>query len=239
MSYVHPWHGETVQGTSPGLLRRAIAASALGNATEWFDYGIYAYGLTYISAALFPGNTTQATLFALATFAISFLVRPLGGLFWGPLGDRLGRKYVLALTIIMMSTATLLVGLVPTYASIGWWAPAVLIVLRMVQGFSTGGEYGGAATFMAEYAPDKKRGFCGSFLEFATLAGFSLGAFLMLGCSIALGNTTMHAWGWRLPFLIAAPLGLIGFYLRSRLEDTQEADRGLVRRYLQTSTKVG
>jgi MHS family proline/betaine transporter-like MFS transporter len=220
MSYVHPWHGETVQGTSPGLLRRAIAASALGNATEWFDYGIYAYGLTYISAALFPGNTTQATLFALATFAISFLVRPLGGLFWGPLGDRLGRKYVLALTIIMMSTATLLVGLVPTYASIGWWAPAVLIVLRMVQGFSTGGEYGGAATFMAEYAPDKKRGFCGSFLEFATLAGFSLGAFLMLGCSIALGNTTMHAWGWRLPFLIAAPLGLIGFYLRSRLEDT-------------------
>jgi MHS family proline/betaine transporter-like MFS transporter len=220
MNYAQPWNGETVQHHSPSLLRRAIAASALGNATEWFDYGIYAYGLTYISAALFPGSTTQATLFALATFAISFLVRPLGGLFWGPLGDRLGRKHVLALTIIMMSVATLLVGLVPSYASIGWWAPALLIVLRMVQGFSTGGEYGGAATFMAEYAPDKKRGFCGSFLEFATLAGFSLGAFLMLGCSVALGNTAMHAWGWRLPFLIAAPLGLIGFYLRSKLEDT-------------------
>jgi MFS family permease len=220
MNYAQPWNGETVQHHSPSLLRRAIAASALGNATEWFDYGIYAYGLTYISAALFPGSTTQATLFALATFAISFLVRPLGGLFWGPLGDRLGRKHVLALTIIMMSVATLLVGLVPSYASIGWWAPALLIVFRMVQGFSTGGEYGGAATFMAEYAPDKKRGFCGSFLEFATLAGFSLGAFLMLGCSVALGNTAMHAWGWRLPFLIAAPLGLIGFYLRSKLEDT-------------------
>lgn len=220
MDYVHSWSGADAQPQAHSLLRRAIAASALGNATEWFDYGIYAYGLTYISAALFPGNTAQAMLFALATFAISFLVRPLGGLFWGPLGDRLGRKHVLALTIIMMSVATLLVGLVPTYASIGWWAPASLIVLRMIQGFSTGGEYGGAATFMAEYAPDKKRGFCGSFLEFATLSGFSLGALLMLGCSVVLGTTAMHAWGWRLPFLIAAPLGLIGFYLRSKLEDT-------------------
>jgi MFS family permease len=139
-----------------------MAASAIGNATEWFDYGIYSYGLTYISAALFPGSTAQATLFALATFAISFLVRPLGGLFWGPLGDRLGRKHVLALTIIIMSMATLLVGVLPSYASIGLWAPASLVALRMIQGFSTGGEYGGAATFMAEYAPDHKRGFWSS-----------------------------------------------------------------------------
>ncbi len=208
------------QETSPATLKRAVAASALGNATEWFDYGIYAYGLTYISAALFPGNTAEATLFALATFAISFLVRPLGGLFWGPLGDRLGRKYVLALTILLMSGATLAVGLLPSFESIGWWAPALLIVLRMIQGFSTGGEYGGAATFMAEYAPDKKRGFYGSFLEFGTLAGFSLGAFLMLGFSLALGDQAMHEWGWRLPFLVAAPLGLIGLYLRSKIEDT-------------------
>ena len=220
MSYAQPRAENTDLLEKRTILRRAIAASALGNATEWFDYGIYAYGLTYISAALFPGNAAQATLFALATFAISFLVRPLGGLFWGPLGDRLGRKYVLALTIILMSVATLLVGLVPAYASIGWWAPATLIVLRLVQGFSTGGEYGGAATFMAEYAPDRRRGFCGSFLEFATLAGFSLGALLMLGCSLLLGDAAMHAWGWRVPFLIAAPLGLVGYYLRSRLEDT-------------------
>ncbi len=202
------------------LPRRAIAAAALGNATEWFDYGIYAYGLAYISAALFPGSAASATLFALGTFAISFLIRPLGGLFWGPLGDRLGRKRVLAVTVIMMSVATLLVGLVPTYARIGWFAPAALIVLRMAQGFSTGGEYGGAATFMAEYAPDERRGFCGSFLEFATLSGFSLGALLMLGCSLLLGDSAMHAWGWRLPFIVAAPLGLIGWYLRARLEET-------------------
>jgi MHS family proline/betaine transporter-like MFS transporter len=202
------------------VLRRAVAASAIGNATEWFDYGIYAYGVTYIAAALFPGAAQEATLFALATFAISFLVRPLGGFFWGPLGDRLGRKSVLALTILMMAGATFLVGLIPTYASIGGWAPAALVALRMVQGFSTGGEYGGAATFMAEYSPDHRRGFFGRFVEFGTLAGFSLGALLMLGFTILLGDAQMHAWGWRLPFLVAAPLGLAGLYLRSRIEDT-------------------
>ena len=204
----------------PGVLRRAIAASAIGNATEWFDYGIYAYGVGYISDAIFPGDTEQATLYALATFAISFLVRPLGGLVWGPLGDRLGRKHVLALTIVLMAGATFFAGLIPSYASIGLWAPALMVALRMVQGFSTGGEYGGAATFMAEYAPSRRRGFLGSFLEFGTLAGFSLGALLMLGFDLALDDAQMQSWGWRVPFLVAAPLGLIGVYLRSKLEDT-------------------
>jgi MHS family proline/betaine transporter-like MFS transporter len=204
----------------PSPLHRAVGASALGNAVEWFDYGIYAYGVTYISAALFPGDTEEAVLFALATFAISFLVRPLGGLFWGPLGDRIGRKSVLAMTILLMAAATFAVGLIPSYDSIGFWAPTILIVLRMLQGFSTGGEYGGAATFMAEYAPDDRRGFYGSFLEFGTLAGFSFGAALMLGYSLHLGDEAMHEWGWRIPFLIAGPVGLVGMYLRSKLEDT-------------------
>ncbi|WP_006242796.1 MFS transporter [Mycolicibacterium tusciae] len=204
----------------PEVTRKAVAASAIGNATEWFDYGIYAYGVTYISAAIFPGDTQQATLLALMTFAVSFLVRPLGGFVWGPLGDRLGRKQVLAMTILLMAGATFCVALLPTYASIGLWAPFLLVFLRMIQGFSTGGEYGGAATFMAEYAPSRRRGMMGSFLEFGTLAGFSFGALLMLGFSLALGDDQMHAWGWRLPFLVAAPLGLIGIYLRSRLEDT-------------------
>jgi len=205
---------------SERTLRRAIAASAIGNATEWFDYGIYAYGVGYISAAFFPESMAEATLLALATFAISFLVRPLGGLFWGPLGDRYGRKSVLALAILMMSGATLCIGLIPTFDSIGVWAPICLVLLRLVQGFSTGGEYGGAATFMAEYGPDDRRGFYGSFLEVGTLAGFSLGALLMLGCALLLGDAAMHDWGWRLPFLIAAPLGLAGLYLRSRIADT-------------------
>jgi MFS transporter, MHS family, proline/betaine transporter len=204
----------------PAVLKKAVAASAIGNATEWFDYGIYAYGVTYISAAIFPGDTQSATLLALMTFAVSFLVRPLGGLVWGPLGDRIGRRQVLAVTILMMSGATLCVGLVPSYAAIGFWAPVLMVLLRMIQGFSTGGEYGGAATFMAEYAPCRKRGFFGSFLEFGTLAGFSLGALLMLGFSLVLSDEQMSTWGWRLPFLVAAPLGLVGVYLRSRLEDT-------------------
>lgn len=204
----------------PGVLRKAIAASAIGNATEWFDYGIYAYGVTYISAAIFPGDTSSATLLALMTFAVSFLVRPLGGFVWGPLGDRLGRKQVLAITILLMAGATFCVGLVPTYDAIGMWAPFLLVLLRMIQGFSTGGEYGGAATFMAEYAPNRRRGLMGSFLEFGTLAGFSFGALLMLGCSLVLGDDQMQAWGWRLPFLVAAPLGVVGIYLRTRLEDT-------------------
>jgi MHS family proline/betaine transporter-like MFS transporter len=201
-------------------LWRAVAASAIGNATEWFDYGIYAYGVTYIAAALFPGETQEATLFALATFAISFLVRPLGGFVWGPLGDRFGRKTILALTIVMMAAATFLVGLIPSFDAIGVRAPALLVVLRMLQGFSTGGEYGGAATFMAEHAPDHRRGFFGSFLEFGTLAGFSFGALLMLGFSLLLGDEQMHEWGWRLPFLLAAPMGFIGLYLRGRVDET-------------------
>lgn len=210
----------TSEAVSPRVLRRAIAASAIGNATEWFDYGIYAYGVTYISAALFPGSTQEAMLFALATFAVSFLVRPFGGVFWGSLGDTLGRKSILALTILLMSGSTVCIGLIPFYDRIGFWAPLLLVTLRMVQGFSTGGEYGGAATFMAEYSPDEKRGLCGSFLEFGTLGGFSLGALLMLGFSIILGDAAMHDWGWRLPFLVAAPLGFIGVYLRSKMQDT-------------------
>ena len=204
----------------PGVLKKAIAASAIGNATEWFDYGLYAYGVTYISAAIFPGDTTEATLFALMTFAVSFLVRPLGGFVWGPLGDRLGRRQILAITIVLMASATFCVGLVPTYDMIGFWAPVLMIGLRMIQGFSTGGEYGGAATFMAEYAPPRRRGFMGSFLEFGTLAGFSAGALLMLGFSLVLSDDQMGSWGWRIPFLIAAPLGIVGIYLRTKLEDT-------------------
>ena len=199
-------------------VRKATAASAMGNMTEWFDYGVYAVAVTYITAHFFP--TEGGTVMALATFALSFLVRPLGGLVWGPLGDKLGRKKILALTILMMSGATFLIGVLPTYQSIGVIAPILLVLLRMVQGFSTGGEYGGAATFMAEYAPDRKRGFFGSFLEFGTLGGFALGTAAMLALQLGLGEEAMMAYGWRIPFFLALPMGLIGLYLRSKLEDT-------------------
>ncbi|MGB3769937.1 MAG: MFS transporter [Rhodococcus sp. (in: high G+C Gram-positive bacteria)] len=192
----------------------------MGNATEWFDYGVYAYTATYIAKAFFPGDLESATLLTLGIFAVSFLMRPLGGLVWGPLGDRMGRKHILALTIVMMGTATFLIGLVPSYASIGFWAPVLLVLLRMIQGFSTGGEYGGAATFMAEYSPDRKRGFYGSFLEFGTLGGFSLGALVVLGVDLLSTDAFMDTWGWRLPFFLAGPLALVGLYLRTKLEDT-------------------
>ncbi|MFD5598699.1 MFS transporter [Leucobacter sp. NPDC058333] len=201
-------------------IRKAVAASAMGNAIEWFDYGVYAVAATYITLNFFPSDNGTGTVWTLATFALSFLVRPLGGMFWGPLGDRIGRKGVLAITILMMAASTFLIGCLPSAEQIGLWAPALLILLRMVQGFSTGGEYGGAATFMAEYAPDKKRGFYGSFLEFGTLGGFALGSLIVLATSVIVGTAVMGDWGWRIPFLIAGPLGLIGFYLRSKLEDT-------------------
>jgi MFS transporter, MHS family, proline/betaine transporter len=157
---------------------------------------------------------------SLLVFAVSFLIRPLGGLVWGPLGDRIGRQRVLATTILLMAGVTFGIGLLPGYATIGIAAPIGLILLRMIQGFSTGGEYGGAATFMAEYAPDRRRGLFGSFLEVGSITGFTLGASIVLLTERIVGTAAMTEWGWRLPFLFAAPLGLIGLYLRRRLEDT-------------------
>ena len=207
----------TADTPPPNILRRAIAASAMGNFTEWFDYGVYSVVTLYITKALTPGTSIAITL---GGFAISFLIRPLGGFIWGPVGDRVGRRRVLATTILLMAGSTFCVGLIPTYKSIGFWSIVILYLLRMIQGFSTGGEYGGAATFMAEYAPDKRRGFMGSFLEFGTLSGFALGSLITLVLQLSTGDQFMQSWGWRIPFFVALPLGLIGLYLRSRLEDT-------------------
>ncbi|MFF7941456.1 MFS transporter [Nocardia gamkensis] len=190
----------------------------MGNATEWFDYGVYAATATYLTDAFFPGEL--GTLGTMLGFAISFVLRPLGGMVWGPLGDRIGRKAVLATTILLMAAATGAIGVLPTHASVGVLAPVLLILLRVVQGFSTGGEYGGAATYLAECATDRKRGFLGSFLEFGTLAGFVGGSATVLAFQLALGSDTMHEWGWRIPFLIAIPLGLTGWYLRAKLEES-------------------
>ncbi|WP_236787809.1 MFS transporter [Amycolatopsis sp. GM8] len=203
---------------APPVLRRAVAAAAIGNATEWYDYGVYGYVAVEIGKNFFPGP--YSTLATLLVFAVSFVLRPLGGLVWGPLGDRIGRNRVLATTIVLMSLATFLIGVLPTYASIGVWAPILLVLLRIVQGFSTGGEYGGAATFMAEYAPDKKRGFWGSFLEFGTLTGVTFGVLLVLILNKTLDSAAMSSWGWRIPFFVALPLGLVGLYLRRRVQDT-------------------
>ncbi|MFJ6141591.1 glycine betaine/L-proline transporter ProP [Kitasatospora sp. NPDC092286] len=205
----------------PGMLRRAVTAAALGNAMEWFDFGVYSYLAVTLGRVFFPAaDGTAQLLAAFATFAAAFLVRPLGGLVFGPLGDRLGRQKVLAATMIMMAAGTFAIGLIPSYATIGIWAPVLLLLARMVQGFSTGGEYGGATTFIAEYAPDRRRGFLGSWLEFGTLVGYVAGAGLVTVMTALLDERSLLSWGWRLPFLVAGPLGLIGLYLRMRLEET-------------------
>ncbi|WP_280232625.1 MFS transporter [Nocardia cyriacigeorgica] len=190
----------------------------MGNATEWFDYGVYAATATYLTDAFFPGEL--GTLGTMLGFAISFVLRPLGGMVWGPLGDRIGRKAVLATTILLMAAATGLIGVLPTHGQVGVLAPVLLILLRVIQGFSTGGEYGGAATYLAECATDRKRGFLGSFLEFGTLGGFVGGSAVVLACQLAVGSDAMHDWGWRIPFLLAVPLGLIGWYLRAKLDES-------------------
>ncbi|WP_327308924.1 MFS transporter [Streptomyces sp. NBC_01298] len=207
--------------TDQATVMRAVKAASLGNAMEWFDFGIYSYLAVTLGHVFFPsGNDTTQLLSSFATFAVAFLVRPLGGMFFGPMGDRLGRKRVLALTMIMMAVGTFAIGLIPSHETIGLWAPALLILFRMVQGFSTGGEYGGASTFIAEYAPDKRRGFFGSFLEFGTLAGYVGAAGLVTTLYALLDDGQMEAWGWRIPFLVAGPLGLVGLYMRLRLDET-------------------
>jgi MFS transporter, MHS family, proline/betaine transporter len=212
---------DTVEQPDERTVRRAVAGAAMGNAVEWFDYAIYSYLVTTIGLNFFPdADPTAQTLLTFSLIAIPFVLRPFGGILLGPLGDKFGRRRVLSFTIIMMSAATFLIGLIPSYATIGVAAPILLLLARLVQGFSTGGEYGGAATFIAEYAPDRKRGFYGSFLEFGTLAGYVLGASLATLVQLGLPEDALNSWGWRIPFLIAGPLGLIGFYLRNRLEDT-------------------
>ncbi|MBO2923230.1 glycine betaine/L-proline transporter ProP [Pseudomonas asiatica] len=204
-----------------GKMRKAITAAALGNAMEWFDFGVYGFVAYALGKVFFPNADPSVQMIAaLATFSVPFLIRPLGGLFFGALGDRFGRQKILAATIVIMSLSTFAIGLIPSYASIGIWAPILLLLAKMAQGFSVGGEYTGASIFVAEYAPDRKRGFLGSWLDFGSIAGFVLGAGVVVLISTVLGEDKFLEWGWRLPFFLALPLGIIGLYLRHALEET-------------------
>ncbi|MGI8911687.1 MAG: MFS transporter [Rubrobacteraceae bacterium] len=214
---------QTAQRIDEPTMRRAITACAIGNCTEWFDYSTYGYLAVTLGVVFFPSeNPTISLLSSFAVFGAAFVVRPLGGLFFGPLGDRIGRQKVLAATILLMAGATFAAGLLPGYATIGIWAPILLVLMRLLQGFSAGGEYGGASTFMAEYAPDDRRGFLGSWLEFGSLGGYMMGSGLVTLMTVILSQDAMVSWGWRIPFLVAGPLGIIGLYLRYRLEDTPD-----------------
>ncbi|HEY4004064.1 MAG TPA: MFS transporter [Pseudonocardia sp.] len=221
MEHSGPEDFEGVTITDDKTMRRAVAAAAIGNVTEWYDFGVYAYLVPTIEKVFFSGlPKSVAVIYTFGVFAVSFLVRPLGGFIFGPLGDRIGRTKVLAITVIMMAAGTTVLGLLPSYAAIGIAAPLLVLLVRLIQGLSTGGEYGGAMTFIAEYSADRRRGFFGSWLEFGTLTGYALGATLVTVLTTALSPDQMVSWGWRLPFLLALPLGVAGVYLRTKLEET-------------------
>jgi MHS family proline/betaine transporter-like MFS transporter len=202
-------------------LKRVAAAAAIGNFVEWFDSAAYAVMSVTIAKLFFPNYSTTASLLAVwAIFAGGFIARPLGAAFFGRYGDRIGRNKMLGLCVLIMSSATFCIGILPPFAVIGIWAPILLFVFRAVQGFTTGGEYTGSSAFIVEYAPAGKRATYASVIPatvgFASVAGALLGAAI----TATLSSADLHAWGWRIPFLLAAPLGLIGLYIRSRVDDT-------------------
>jgi MHS family proline/betaine transporter-like MFS transporter len=204
-------------------IRKSVVAGSVGVFVHWFDWAIYAYLASTLSIVFFPDQDRTAGLLAVfGVFAISFGARPIGALLFGAMGDRIGRKKTLTYVILAMAASTMLLGLLPSYASIGIWAPILLLVARIIQGLAAGGEFGSAAAFLAEYSPTKRRGFGVSFLEVGSLLGFLGASLAVLVLNTLLTADDVNSWGWRIPFLLATPLGLIGFYIRNKIEDTPE-----------------
>ena len=202
-------------------LRRAAKASFIGNFIEWFDYASYGYLATVIGLVFFPEADKSVRLMStFAVFAMSFILRPIGAIIWGAWGDRWGRRWALSWSILIMSGSTFLIGLLPTYSVIGMAAAVGLLLLRMIQGFSASGEYAGAGTFLAEYAPPSRRGIYTSLVPASTACGLLAGSLMVTGMFTVLSDSAVNTWGWRVPFLLAGPLGLIGRYIRVHLEDS-------------------
>ena len=211
----------TTQRVSPNTLRHVLVASAIGSALEWYDFFIYGTASALVFGELFfpKFDVTIGTLAAYATFAVGFLVRPFGGLFFGHFGDRMGRKPMLVATILLVGGGTFLIGVLPTYATIGVWAPLLLLLMRLLQGFGAGAEYGGAVIMAVEFAPPGKRGLYGSFAPLGVTAGnlMAAGVFYLV---TMMSKDDLLAWGWRIPFLVSLVLLLVGVYIRMRVAET-------------------
>ena len=216
-------YAEATEAEKHAVLRKVTGSSFLGNFIEWFDYASYSYLATVIAMVFFPAEDhAVAVMSTFGVFALSFLVRPIGAIFWGNMGDKKGRKWALSVSILLMSGATFLIGCLPGYAVIGVGAPLLLLLLRMVQSFSAAGEYAGAATFIAEYAPHNHRGFYCSMVPASTATGLLVGSLLATFMFSVWGADSAFVvdWGWRIPFWLALPLGYITHYIRTHLEDS-------------------
>ena len=204
-----------------GQLTKAVTGVTLGNMVEWFDFAIYSSMAMIMAEVFFPATNSYNKLIAVyAAFAAGFLIRPFGGFLFGPIGDRFGRRTALVLSISMMSLATLCIAMIPSYQHIGIAAPILLASMRMLQGLSTGGEYCGSCIFIAEHCPDNRRTFFTSWLEFGNIAGFLVGGVMVTIISGFLGESTMKAWGWRVPFVIAGLMGIVALFIRLHVDET-------------------
>lgn len=202
-------------------MKRVLIASVIGSSVEWFDYFIYGTVAALVFNQLFfvTDNPAFGTLYAFATFALAFFIRPLGGVIFSHIGDKIGRKKTLVLTLSLMGSATFLMGVLPTYESIGIWAPIFLILLRLIQGLGLGGEWGGALLLAVEYAPKEKRGLFGSVPQMGVTIGMLLGTIALSLMTLSPGDAFI-TWGWRVPFLLSACLVIFGLWIRKGIEET-------------------
>src|SRR4051812_6348962 len=211
----------SAQTTEPAALRRVIFASSLGTLFEWYDFYLYGSLAVFFGGLFFPlGNETAQLLASLATFGAGFGVRPLGAVVFGHIGDLVGRKYTFMITMAAMGLGTALIGLMPTFAKWGIAATVLLVVLRLVQGLALGGEYGGAATYVAEHVPDAKRGYYTSFIQTTATLGFFLSMGVIGSTRMWLGEDDFKAWGWRVPFLLSFVLLGVSLYIRLRMAES-------------------
>ena len=198
-----------------------ITASSVGTMIEWYDFYIFGSLATVIAPLFYPqGNNTIALIAYLSTFAVGFVVRPFGALFFGRIGDLVGRKYAFLVTLLIMGGATALIGFLPTYATIGIAAPIVLLVIRVLQGLALGGEYGGAAVYVAEHVPDERRGFYTSFIQITATLGLFVSLVVILLVQNTMSRETFSSWGWRLPFIISILLVAVSLYIRLRMKES-------------------
>lgn len=201
--------------------RRAVTAAVVGNVLEWYDFAVYGYLATIIAKNFFPpGDDVAALLATFAAFGVGFVVRPLGGIIIGRIGDTKGRKVALILTILLMAIGTVLIGLIPSYAVIGVMAPVLLVLARLMQGFSAGGEWGGSTAFIVEWAPTDRRGFYGSFQQCSVVGGLLLGSGVAALLASTVSPAAMESWAWRIPFLLGGLIGPVGIYMRRHIDET-------------------